>query len=182
MRMTSYITLLRSVNVSGKNLLKMDVFRQLMHELGFHQIQTYIQSGNLIFQSAEQDTHLLSQQIHDTLATHLGLDIIVFTFSLADFQQILEQNPFQQESELAQLYIAFFDTTPDEQGLLTIHAKKLEGEQLHYTKEAIYLIATQGYGKTKITPALLEQKLRVKATTRNYNTCSKLLEMVNGEW
>jgi len=65
--MTTYITLLRSVNVSGKNLLKMDVLRQLMHELGFHQIQTYIQSGNLIFQSAEQDMHLLSQQIHDTL-------------------------------------------------------------------------------------------------------------------
>ncbi|MGG5577646.1 DUF1697 domain-containing protein [Myroides sp. C15-4] len=67
--MTTYITLLRSVNVSGKNLLKMDVLRQLMHELGFHQIQTYILSENLILQSAEQEAHLLSQQIHDTLVS-----------------------------------------------------------------------------------------------------------------
>lgn len=175
--MKNYISLLRGINVSGKNSLKMAVLKQLATDLNLGKVQTYIQSGNLIFQSNETDTALLSQKIHQAILLELGLTIPILTFTVDTFKTILNQNPFVKEEELEQLYLTFFDAVPNAPNLEAIQAKKASEELLHYSDSALYLVAALGYGKTKLSNTFLEKKLSVSATTRNYKTCLKLLEL-----
>lgn len=175
--MKTYIALLRGINVSGKNSLKMAVLKQLATDLNLVNVQTYIQSGNLIFQSEELDPTLLSQQIHQAIFMELGLTIPILTFTVDSFKTILNQNPFSQTEEQEQLYLTFFEAIPHSPNLEAIQAKKATEELLHYSDSVLYLVAALGYGKTKLSNTFLEKKLHVSATTRNYKTCLKLLEL-----
>lgn len=175
--MQKYISLLRGINVSGKNILKMDLLKQIAIELEFAQVQTYIQSGNLVFQSKEKDTTLLSQKIQQAISQKLDFTIPVFTFSLEIFKTRLSQNPFTQKEELEQLYLTFFQPILEPPTLTGIQAKKAPEEQWYYIDSTLYLVASLGYGKTKISNTFLESQFKVNATTRNYKTCLTLIEL-----
>lgn len=175
--MQTYISLLRGINVSGKNLLKMGVLKQLANKLHFVQVQTYIQSGNLVFQSEENNPHQLSNQLEQIIKEKLGLSVAVLTSSVAAMQQILQQCPFTEAEEQAQLYVSFFTSSPFLANQSKIVQKKAAEERLFFTESAAYLVAANGYRKTKITHTLWEQKLQIIATIRNYKTCLKLIEM-----
>lgn len=177
--MKTYITLLRGINVSGKNIIKMDVLKQLCIDLGLHNVQTYIQSGNIVYQSEEQDSTILSKRIHSTILAHLELDVPVLTLESEQFKKIINENPFTTEEELAQLYITFIEGTPYREGIHTLIDKKADTELLHITASAVFLVANIGYGKTKVNNTLIENKLKVTATTRNYKTCLKLISLTS---
>ncbi|AJH14018.1 hypothetical protein MPR_0825 [Myroides profundi] len=152
----------------------MDVLKQLCINLGLQNVQTYIQSGNIIYQSVEVDSSILSKKIQDKILSTLNLTVPTLTLDIDQFEEILVQHPFTKEEELAQLYITFIDGTPQQEGINSLEEKKNTLELLHTTDNAIYLVANIGYGKTKITNALIENKLKVTATTRNYKTCLKI--------
>ena len=177
--MKTYISLLRGINVSGKNTIKMEVLKKLALNLNFAQVQTYIQSGNLLFQTEETDERLLSHQIHQAIQEELRLDIPVLTLSATTFETLVRQCPFTQTEEQAQLYISFLHSTPTVQNHTHILEKKTVEEHVAFSDSAAYLVATNGYGHTKITNTLLEQKLCITATTRNYKTCIKLIELAD---
>ncbi|ALU26396.1 MULTISPECIES: DUF1697 domain-containing protein [Myroides] len=172
--MKTYITLLRGINVSGKNIIKMNVLKQLCVDLGLHNVQTYIQSGNIIYQSVEVDSSILSKKIQDKILSTLNLTVPILTLDIDQFEEILAQHPFTKEEELAQLYLTFIDGTPQQEGINSLEEKKDTLELLHTTDNAIYLVANIGYGKTKINNTLIENKLKVTATTRNYKTCLQI--------
>lgn len=155
----------------------MDVLKQLCTDIGLLNVQTYIQSGNIVYQASEQDCAILSQNIHNTILAQLGLDIPTFTLSSKQFDDIINQNPFTAEEELAQLYITFIEGVPYPNGKTAIEEKKADNELLHITTSAIFLIANIGYDKTKVNNTLIENKLKVTATTRNYKTCLKLISL-----
>ncbi|WP_158963787.1 DUF1697 domain-containing protein [Myroides fluvii] len=177
--MQTFISLLRGINVSGKNTIKMEVLKQLASNLNFTQVQTYIQSGNLLFQSEELDEKHLSNRIQHAIKAELGLVVPVLTLSATTFESIVNQCPFTQAEEQAQLYISFFDSIPTTPNNAQILEKVTPEERLAFSDSAAYLVATQGYGRTKITNALFEQKLDLIATTRNYKTCIKLIELAH---
>jgi uncharacterized protein (DUF1697 family) len=177
--MKTYITLLRGINVSGKNIIKMNELKQLCIDLGLHNVQTYIQSGNIVYQTSEQAPSTLSKRINNTILTHLGLDIPVLTLESEQFKKVINENPFTTEEELAQLYITFIEGTPHLEGLNTLIDKKADTELLHITASTVFLVANIGYGRTKVNNTLIENKLKVTATTRNYNTCLKLISLAS---
>lgn len=172
--MKTYITLLRGINVSGKNIIKMNVLKQLCVDLGLHNVQTYIQSGNIIYQSVEVDSSILSKKIQDKILSTLNLTVPILTLDIDQFEEILAQHPFTKEEELAQLYLTFIDGTPQQEGINSLEEKKDTLELLHTTESAVYLVTNIGYGKTKINNTLIENKLKVTATTRNYKTCLQI--------
>ncbi len=175
--MTTYISLLRGINVSGKNTVKMDVLKQLATKLNFVQAQTYIQSGNLLFRSEETDTSKLSLQLQQAIHTELGLLVPVLTLAVSTFQNLIDQCPITLEEEQAQLYVTFFGSFPKRQDSSDIFEKLSPKERLILCDSVAYLVAAIGYGNTKITNAFLEKKLQITATTRNYKTCKKLVEL-----
>lgn len=177
--MKTYIALLRGINVSGKNIIKMEVLKQVCTNIGLQNVQTYIQSGNIIFQSKEQNTEAISLQISQAIQEQLDLTVPVLTLDLDTFKSIVLSNPFTKEEELKQLYITFYNQPSLLMDVTTITAKKAPEELLHITEVAIYLVANIGYRKTKITNTLIENKLKATATTRNYRTCLNLIELAN---
>lgn len=178
--MKTYISLLRGINVSGKNSIKMEVLKQVCTTIGLQNVQTYIQSGNIIFQSEEPNAAVISHQLKQAILDSLKLNIPVLTLGLDTFKSTVLNNPFTQEEELKQLYITFFNQLTLLEDTNSITTKKAPEELLHINDTAIYLVANIGYGKTKITNTLIENKLKVTATTRNYRTCLKLIELAEG--
>ncbi|MEC4114732.1 DUF1697 domain-containing protein [Myroides pelagicus] len=175
--MKTYITLLRGINVSGKNIIKIEALKSLCTTLGLQNIKTYIQSGNIVYQTTTQDPHALSLKIHQTIRDNFGLNISILTMSSEQFEDIVNQNPYNTTDELSKLYISFINSPPQLNHLDSLNEKKADTELIHITTSAVYLVAAIGYGKTKITNTLIENKLKVTATTRNYKTCLKLIEL-----
>lgn len=177
--MTTYISLLRGINVSGKNPIKMESLRQLYESLGFQNVSTYVQSGNVIFNAATADTHQLASTVTAQIKKDFGFEVPIIVLSLEQLKNVVNHQPFSHEQAIdpAFLHITFLDSRPGSYELKTIEEKKQAGEKLVISDDAVYLYCPNGYGKTKLHNTFLEKRLKVTATTRNWKTTLQLLQI-----
>lgn len=177
--MTTYIAILRGINVSGQKLIKMDALRKSFENLGFHNITTYVQSGNVVFAGKEAEPDELAQTITRQIIKDFGFDVPVIVLTIDSLKQIIDSNPFLKESDkdTAFLHVTFLSAKPQKINFNTIEEKKLNGEEISFTDNAIYLYCPNGYGKSKLNNSFLETKLKVGATTRNLKTTNELLNI-----
>ncbi|PWJ58338.1 uncharacterized protein (DUF1697 family) [Dyadobacter jejuensis] len=177
--MTQYIAILRGINVSGKNIIKMDELKRLFLSMGYRDVQTYIQSGNVVFGAEEGDTSQLETRIMKGIAEGFGMEVPVIVVSASGLRQIAAGNTYlnQEPVEIEKLYVTFLARTPD--GVLSDSLALPSGCTDHFelAQHCIYLKVLGGYGKTKLNNNYFEKKLNVKATTRNWKTVLKLVEM-----
>lgn len=177
--MKTYIALLRGINVSGKNSIKMDVLRLSLEKLYFQQVTTYIQSGNIVFKTENENTQEIELQIAQQIKMDFGYDIPVLVLEKEQLEQIIANNPFtQQEKESVFLHVTFFSSSPKNFDRTTIEVKKQNGEEIVIAETAIYLFCPKGYGKTKLTNNFLETALKINCTTRNWKTINELFKMM----
>ena len=174
-----YISVLRGINVSGKRLIKMEALAQVYAQLGFSAIQTYVQSGNVVFTAPTRPTAEVAQAISDAIATHFGFDVPVLVFDLSTWENLLETNPFKNNPTCKEtdLYVTLLTSPkhqPDEQ---TLQAKARPDETLHLFPEWLYLHCPTGYGQTKLTTTFFEKQYGCIATTRNVKTIRALHEL-----
>ncbi|MCK5672410.1 MAG: DUF1697 domain-containing protein [Spirochaetales bacterium] len=174
--MNTYISILRGINVSGKNIIKMADLKQLYETLGFMEVQTYIQSGNVIFRTKEQNIITIEKTIKEHIITHFGYDIPVLVIKSEKLKKIVETLPFT-DIDTTKLHVTFLSNKCINPPLDQIIEKKASSELVHFTEEAVYIFCPDGYGKTKLSNNFLEKKLKVSATTRNWKTVNKLLEL-----
>jgi uncharacterized protein (DUF1697 family) len=174
-----YISMLRGINVSGHNIIRMESLKATFSSLGFSNVNTYIQSGNVVFQSAEPDCDSLSEIIARQIRIDNNLDIRLITISLSRIQEIIAANPFLSEAEAnpGAMYITYFSPPWSEPDLTTIEVKRAKDEQIHYVNGVFYLYCPGGYGNTKLSNPFLEKKFNLTGTTRNWKTTLKLREM-----
>ena len=177
--MITYISILRGINVSGQKLIKMDALRNLYDNLGFHNVSTYIQSGNVIFRSDDIDTHKLEQKIFRQIEKEFGFEVPVIVLSVDKLKYIIDNNPFLKDTnkDMAFLHVTFLSSKPDYYDPKVIEDKKQEGEDVFFTDDAVYLYCPNGYGRTKLTNNYLETKLKTGASTRNWKTMIELFKM-----
>ncbi len=177
--MTTYISILRGINVSGQKLVKMEVLRKLYEDLGFSQITTYLQSGNVIFNFNDEDPGKLSRKIFDEIRNNIGFEVPVIVLTIDNLKQIIDNNPFTKDPNLnlSDLYVTFLASTPLKFDLQGIFDKRQNGEDCFLSNNAVYLYCPNGYGRTKLTNNFLESKLKVVATTRNWKTTNELLKL-----
>jgi len=176
--MTTYITILRGINVGGHKSIKMEALRQMFTRLGFLNVQTYIQSGNVIFQNPEiTDTQLLENKIKNKISENFGFEISVLVLTLNDLENVVENNPFLSDNtkDPAYLHITFFSSLPEKAFVDKINAENYNADEFVCSRKNIYLYCPNGYGKTKLTNTFLETKLKVAATTRNWKTVNELV-------
>ncbi|MCB0515066.1 MAG: DUF1697 domain-containing protein [Chitinophagales bacterium] len=179
--MTTFISLLRGINVSGKNKIKMQELRALYEALGFHEVQSYVQSGNVVFASDTINANALAACIAQGIKKEFGLEVPVLVFSYEHFAEMVQSNPFCQSGSRDEkaIYYTFLAEKPADFAEAALRSKMLPEEEIYLSERVVYLYCPQSYSDTKLSNNFLESKLKVTATTRNLRTCNTLLEMGN---
>lgn len=174
--MITYIALLRGINVSGKNKILMADLKQMLLKLKLANVTTYIQSGNVVFTTDEVDVTVLSEKIKKEIFKVFGLDVPVLVLAASALQTIFKNNPFTAEEE-KEIYFVLLATTPNATLVSEINKGTYATEKFVITNSCIYLRCLNGAGKAKCNNNFFERKLKVQATTRNYKTMVKLIEI-----
>jgi uncharacterized protein (DUF1697 family) len=181
--MITYIALLRGINVSGKNKIKMVDLKQLLLNLGYTDITTYIQSGNVIFKSNIKDKVVIEKTIISAITNHFNLTIKVLIITKSELNTIFNSNPFLNNDasiDSSKLHVTILDKKPNFETILNLETfKNNSNDEFKFVNNIIYLYCPNGYGKTKLTNNLFENKLKIAATTRNWKTITKLFELSN---
>lgn len=167
-------SLIRGINVSGKNIVKMVEFRAELEKAGFEGVQTYIQSGNLVSNSKSKSFEEVSGAVRVVLRKKFDVEAPVISFDFSYLREVMEANPYAEEDK-KKVAIGFLDKTPNH-----IDLPGIADEQFEIGNNCIYLFYPSGMGKSKLTNKVIESKMGVVSTMRNLNTCGKILEMLEG--
>jgi uncharacterized protein (DUF1697 family) len=176
--MQTYIAILRGVNVSGKNSLKMVDLKNLMENLNYKNIKTYIQSGNVLFNSSAIDTKKIADKIEEKIKQQFGMLVPVIVMSKEELEQTFAINPFLKKvTGIEHLYCTFLSDIPNAE-----NCKKIQGnfddDEFEIVGKTVFLYCPKTYGNTKLNNNYIEKKLGLTATTRNWKTISALIALL----
>lgn len=176
--MAVMVSLLRGINVGGKNLIKMEALRSLYAALGLKDVQTYVQSGNIVFQIKEQNLAKLTKRIEDAIEKQFGFRPAVVLRSASELKQALARNPFTKRpgADPSRILINFLVGAPDATVCEAILKLKFGAEEVQINGREVYLYSPEGFGQSKLWPAV-SRLLNNSGTGRNLNTVQKLIEM-----
>jgi uncharacterized protein (DUF1697 family) len=177
--MAIYVAMLRGINVGPHNRIKMPALADLFSELGHTDVVTYIQSGNVVFKSRSKSAATLARNIEKRIASDLGCEVAVLLRSQEELGRAVKANPFlkQKKADPKHLHVTFLAGEPD--AALVRAAKEFDvgHDEFVVRGRDVYLHCPTGYGNTKINNGYFEKKLKTLATTRNWNSVTKLLEL-----
>ena len=176
--MEPYISILRGINVGGHKLIKMQALTKLYEELGFKNVKTYIQSGNVVFQAKQTDSTLLEEMISKKMTEIFTFEVPIIVKLQKEIAKIHKNNPFIHEKnyDTNLLHVTFLSQKPKQADIAKITGD-FGNDEFIITDKAVYLYCPNGYGNTKLTNTFFENKLKISATTRNWKTTTELLNM-----
>lgn len=176
---STYISLLRGINVGGHNMIRMDRLRQSFQALGLENVKTYIQSGNVIFKAPKKSAEICARRIQERILKDFGFSVSVMVVSSEEVGRVIKNNPFLKEKafDASKLHVTFLSQVPTKSGLKALEALPAKPDQFRHSGKALYVHCPNGYGKTKLSNNTLEKVLSVSATTRHWRTVNTLYEM-----
>ncbi|HEX8562156.1 MAG TPA: DUF1697 domain-containing protein [Flavobacterium sp.] len=172
-----YIALLRGINVSGQKLIKMEALRKALEQLPFTNVSTYIQSGNILFESEEQNIGALQQLISTSIKDNFNFDVATIVITPRCLQSIIENRPIDSTADPAQPYVAFLSDIPAQSDSLAFMNADFGGDTFLMQGRHMYIYYANSAGKTKLTNAVIEKKLKARSTARNWKTVKALFEL-----
>ncbi len=177
--MKTHLALLRGINVSGLNMITMDVLKSLLENAGFQNVRTYIQSGNVFVDSEEEHGASVGFKIKQEIFKELGLEVPVVVIGKEDLEACFKNNSYLKEKEYdtKKLYVAFISKELSSGALNDLKISQFKPDEAAIDKSRIYIKYAVGAGKTRLDQKYIEKKLNVVATIRNWNTVTTLLEM-----
>jgi uncharacterized protein (DUF1697 family) len=177
--MKTYIALFRGINVGGNNSLPMKDLVAALESVGARDVATYIQSGNAVFRSEEQDAALLAEGIRAAIGERHGFEPRVLVLGSEELEEAVGSNPFPEaESEPKTLHLYFLAVSPERPDLDALEGIKGDRERFVLSDGVFYLHAPDGIGRSKLA-ANAEKLLGVPATARNWRTVRKVMEMAD---
>lgn len=176
--MKTYIALFRGINVGGHNKLPMKELRALMGGLGYGNVKSYIQTGNVVFQTEENNKRKISSTISSTVEERYGFKPSVLLLEMEEMKEAVDSNPFPEaESEPKSLHLSFCVSEPSDPDLESLESVKKESERFKLKGRVFYLHAPKGIGRSKLA-GKTERALGVSMTGRNWRTVHKIMNMV----
>jgi len=175
--MSKHIAILRGINVGGKRKVRMADLKAQLMAAGLKDVQTYIQSGNVIFSSAtETDNQILASIVEQVIAEHFGLNVPVIVLSAYEIHEAVSSNPLVREADvdINRLHLTFLKEVPDEKYTNSILASKTSSDQFVLSNKHIFVYCVGPYHKSKLSNSFFEKHLHTVATTRNWKTVLKL--------
>ena len=178
--MKRYISLLRGINVSGQKKIKMADLKQLYETLDLKNVVTYIQSGNVIFDSTMTNKVQLKTILEKQIEQDYGFFAPIEIRTQSELEAILSNSPFDApltQQEGSKYLVTFLASAPSKAAINDTQKFVAASETLVINKNIAYLHCPNGYGKSKLSNTFLEKKLGVVATTRNWKTVNTLYEL-----
>jgi uncharacterized protein (DUF1697 family) len=177
--MPIYVGLLRGINVAGKKIVRMENLRASFEALGFGQVRTYVQSGNVVFEATKTSTTSLSKRIGERILSDYGFSVPLILRTSSEMNKIVSDNPFLEEKEIdrSKLHVTFLSEPPAIAALAKLDALNGSPDEFRVKDGEVYLYCPNGYGRTKLSNAAFERLLSVEATTRNWKTVNTLARM-----
>lgn len=175
---SAYIALLRGINVSGQKLVKMVDLQSHFASCGATSVQTYIQSGNVIFNHSATTTANLRQTLEQLLAAKLGFAVPIMVKTVNELAAIAAANPYDPSSPEfgKKMCVCIFEKSPSQEAIESIRPWINSSERLVVKGPAAYAYYADGLGRAKLSSAVIERKLGL-ATLRNWNTVTALLQI-----
>ena len=176
--MKTHLALLRGINVSGTKMIKMDALTKALESIGFLNVRTYIQSGN-VFVDADETPAKISFMIKQEIFKTFGHDVPIIVIEKQDLEQCLVNNPYvnQKDTDLKKLYVAFVSKELNDTSIHELKISQFKPDEAVVAGTKIFIRYAVGAGKTRLDQKYIEKKLHVTATIRNWNTVHNLLEL-----
>ena len=180
--MTTHLALLRGINVSGHNMIKMDDLKTCLEVIGFKNVQTYIQSGNVFVDSDEENSAVVGFKIKQEIFKTFGYDVANVMVSKKDLEACFKKNLFLNDKEIdyKKLYVAFVSKELRSEAIHDLKISQFKPDEAHIDGTRIYIKYAVGAGKTRLDQKYIEKKLILTATIRNWNTVTQLLQLFEG--
>ena len=178
----TYVALLRGINLSGHKIVKMDQLRKAFEELGFEDVKTYIQSGNVVFKAPGQAPANLAKRIEEKVLRQFGFPVPVVVKTADEIAEVVRNNPLVKKKgiDISRLHVTFLSCAPEKSALKMLDTIPAGQDQFRCSGQAIYLHCPNGYHETKLSNNVLEKVLKVGTTTRNWKTVNQLYQMSLG--
>lgn len=177
--MTKHLALLRGINVSGHNMIKMDALKKMLENMGFQNVETYIQSGNVFVDSDEENAASVGFKIKQEISKVFGHDVPVVMVSKSDLELCFKNNPYLKEKDCdtKKVYVAFISKELSPLAINDLKISNFKPDEAAIDASRIYIKYAVGAGKTKLDQKYIEKKINATATIRNWNTVTTLLSM-----
>jgi uncharacterized protein (DUF1697 family) len=174
--MSIQVALLRGINVGGRCLVAMAELRALVEELGFSDVKTLLQSGNLVFEGDRRKGVELERLLETETTRRLNVTVDYVVRSAKEWQEVIAGDPFPKEARLdpSHLVVVFLKAKPQAQDVQALEAAIRGPERLHALSKHLYIVYPIGIGQSKLTGTVIEKKVGLRGTARNWNTVMKL--------
>jgi len=174
--MPATIALLRAINVGGRNKLPMADLRHLFESLGFAGARTLLQSGNVVFDAGRRKAGALEKLLEKETKSHFDLDIDYVVRTAAEWKKVISDNPFPKDArrDPSRLLVMFTKTPPASTAVKALQTEIKGPERIRAIGRQLYIVYAAGIAKSKLTNTLIERRLNVRGTARNWNTILKL--------
>lgn len=179
--MTTHLALLRGINVSGHNMMKMEALKTMLENIGFQNVRTYLQSGN-VFVDSEEDAAKVGFMIKQEIFKVFGHEVPTIVITKEDLEMCFKNSPFLKEKDVdtKKLYVAFVSVALKSENINDLKISQFKPDEASIDGNRIFIKYAVGAGKTRFDQKYIEKKLNVTATIRNWNTVTNLLELYNG--
>lgn len=171
------MALIRGINVSGQKKIKMADLREYLKELGYSNTRTYIQSGNVVFETTPKEPKELESEIEALIEKKYDFHAPVIIRDVRELEEVLHNCPFSAKEDLSKISYSFLKKSPSPEALARLDNVDFSPEKFRILEKTIYLFLPNGAGRAKLTNNFFESKLKITATSRNRKTLCKLIEM-----
>lgn len=173
-----YVALLRGINVSGQKKIKMAELRAQLSDIGLDNVETYIQSGNIVFEYKKTAISKLEKMISDMIMNEYGWEVPTMVRTADTFEYVLKNNPYKKMAP-DKTAVTFLSAKPSAAAVKSFDVNAYPPEELVIDGDKIFSHSPNGFGRAKFTNNFIEKKLKVRATSRNFKTVNVLAEMIS---
>jgi len=179
--MTTHLALLRGINVSGHNMMKMDALKTMLENIGFQNVRTYLQSGNVFVDTEEESASKVGFMIKQEIFKVFGHEVPTIVITKEDLELCFKNSPYLKEKDVdtKKLYVAFVSTALKSENINDLKISQFKPDEASIDGNRIFIKYAVGAGKTRLEGKYIEKKLNVIVTMRNWNTVTNLLAIYN---
>ncbi len=174
--MQQYIAILRGINVGGNRKILMVDLKNLFKKLGFANVTTYIQSGNVIFEANEKDQKVIAEKISNAILEQYGFEVPTVVITYKELAEAIKLNPFyKKDVDIDRLHLTFLKEVPSQ----VIFEGDYKKDKFKISGKNAFIYCDGKYHESKLTNTFFEKRLQISATTRNWKTVLKLAELAS---